>query len=106
MARELWTATLDSSSPRYADWRKILGSDKVPLVSPASVQAKLGDETCEVYLLDWQGLNGVASQRLLKFLAAKFCVEMKVIEEDLDRDGHFPIRATDVFVSFSLAAFI
>ena len=106
MTRELWWASLDKSSPRYADWRAILGTDKVSLVSPWSAQAKLGDETCEVYLLDWQDLDGEASQRLLDFLAAKFCVETKVIEEDLDKDGHFPIRATDVYVCFDMRAFI
>jgi hypothetical protein len=106
MARELWWASLNQQSPRYADWLKILGDDRVPLLSPWSAQAKLGDETTEVYALDWQNLDGDASQRLLEFVAAKFCVATEEIEKDLDRDGHFPIRAQDVTVFYDVRAFL
>lgn len=102
----LWWARLSTTSPRYADWRKILDSEEVPLLSPGSHSAKLGEETTEVYLLDWQSLDGEASERLLEFLANKFGVETKVIEADLDRDGHFPIRAEDVTISFDVRAFL
>ena len=106
MARELWWATLNQSSPRYADWRKILGEDRVPLLSPWAAQAKLGEETTHVYALDWHDLDGDASQRLLEFVAAKFGVATEVIEADLNRDGHFPIREQDVTVFYDMRAFL
>jgi len=106
MARELWWASLNHSSPRYADWFAILGQDRVPLLSPWTAKAKLGEETCEVYALDWQNLEGDASQRLLEFIAKKFGVGTEVIEADLDRDGHFPIREQDVTIFYDIRAFL
>lgn len=106
MARELWWASLNKESPRYADWFKILGTDHVPLLSPWAAKANLGGETTEVYALDWQNLDGDASQRLLEFVANKFGVGTEVIEADLDRDGHFPIREQDVTVFYDMRAFL
>jgi len=104
--RELWWARLDSNSPRYADWKRILGTDKVPLLSPGSGQTKLGEETAEVYLLNWPGLDTEQQSRLLDFLAKKFDSPIEPIKADLDRDGHFPIRAADVSVAFDMRAFL
>jgi hypothetical protein len=106
MARELWWASLNKQSPRYAEWLKILETDRVSLLSPWPAQAKLGDETTDVYALDWQDLDGEQSQRLLEVVAAKFGVETKEVEADLDRDGHFPIRAQDVTVFYDVRAFL
>lgn len=106
MANKLWWASLSQQSPRYAEWHRILGSDEVPLLSPFPAEAVLGEEMTNVYALDWQNLDGEASQRLLEFLANKFGVETKVIEADLDRDGHFPIREQDVTVCYSMRAFL
>ncbi len=104
--RKLWWASLNSSSPRYADWKAILGTDSVPLLSPGSAEAQLGEETCEVYALDWQNLDGEQSQRLIDFLSKKFSADPKEIESDLDRDGHMPIRAADVTVCYDMRAFL
>jgi len=104
--RELWYASLDKSSPRYADWFHVLGTDRVPLRSPSSGRSKLGEETAEVYLLDWPNLDKQQKSRLLGFLAKKFSADQKEIQADLDRDGHFPIRAADVYVCFDMRAFI
>ena len=57
MDRKLWWARLASDSPRYQEWREILGSDDVPLISPASGQAQLGEETDEIHLLDVKQLS-------------------------------------------------
>lgn len=48
----LWSATLDPDSPRYAQWKEILGSEIVPLKSPSLFKTKLGDEEDGVYALD------------------------------------------------------
>jgi hypothetical protein len=103
---EMWSATLNPASPRYADWKAILDSDHVTLLSPMPGKTKLGDEECEVYLLDWQDLDEEASLRLLNFVAKKFNASVDEISADLDRDGHFPIRASDVIVSMSLRMFL
>jgi hypothetical protein len=102
----LWHATLNPASPRYKDWLDILGQDRVELLHPRSFEANLGEETCEVYLLDWLNLDGEASERLLAFIANKFGAEKEVIEKNLNDDGYFPIRAADVIVSFDLRAFM
>jgi hypothetical protein len=102
----LWHATLNPASPRYKDWLEILGTDRVELLHPKTIQTKLGEEEAEVYVLDWLNLEGEASQRLLDFLARKFNAEKAVIEKNLDEDGVFPIRAQDVIVSFDLRAFM
>jgi len=105
--KELWHATLDSKSPRYEDWKRILGTDRVPLMRPFSTHADLGPEKdVEIYLLDWQQLDEEQSSRLLAFLAQKFNVLEQEIENDLDCDGHFPIRAADVFVTFDMRIFL
>jgi len=103
---ELWWASLNQSSPRYRDWFSILGTDKVPLLSPHTGKTKLGEEEANVYLLDWQHLDQEQSDRLLAFLANKFAVDASVIESDLDETGHFPIREADVTVFYSMRAFL
>lgn len=103
---ELWEAKLNGSSPRYADWKAILGTDKVPLLSPQTAETKLGEETCAVYLMDWQNLDEEASNRLLDFLAKKFNADREVIAADLDETGYFPIREADVTVFYDMRAFL
>lgn len=103
--RELWWARLDSKSPRYASWLEILGTDKVPLLTPGSGQTKLGEETEEVYLLNWPGLDEGQKRRLLDFLAKKFSADLDEIRSELDKNG-FPIRASDVSVFFDMRAFL
>ena len=104
--RELWWASLNQQSPRYRDWYGILEDDRVPLLSPFSASAKLGEEICEVYALDWQNLDEAQSTRLLDFLAHKFNASQDEIAKDLDRDGHMPIRAADVTVCYDMRAFL
>ena len=102
----LWWARLCHGSPRYEIWREILGSDDVPLLAPSSVEAILGETPERVYLLDWQNLDGEASDRLLNFLTTKLGTAKEEIEADLNRDGHFPIREADVNVFFDARAFL
>lgn len=103
---KLWEASLNKQSPRYADWLHILGTDRVTLLSPKTAKTQLGEEACEVYLLDWQDMDEEQSRRLLDFLAKKFGVEASAIEKDLDATGHFPIREADVTIFYSMRAFL
>ncbi len=103
----MWQATLDPHSPRYADWHEILGTEEVPLKSPAAFTCRLGEaETDVVYALDLQKFNDDQFARLVDFIRTKFRVPTKseVIVE-LTQSG-FPIRSTDVIVAYSLRAFV
>jgi hypothetical protein len=104
---KLWWAKLNTSSPRYREWYGILDSDDVPLIQPQSTLADLGPEKdVEIYALDWQNLDEGQSERLLTCLSRKFGADSEVIQHDLDRDGHLPIRAADVTVFYDARAFL
>lgn len=105
-ATRLWSATLNPSSPRYLDWRKVFTSDSVPVLSPFPVKAILGNEEGLVYALDWDAMDGDTSERLIDFIAKKFNTTKKEVERQINDDGVFPIRESDVIVSYSLKSFI
>lgn len=104
----LWSATLDSRSPRYAHWNRILGGDDVPLKSPASFLADfggLGEKHVEVYAVDLAKFSPDQTQRLIEFITERFGAPASEVSKELATNG-FPIRAADVFIAFSLRAFI
>lgn len=103
--RRLWWATLFSGSPRYTDWRRILGSDDVPLMSAGSGNATLGNESVEVYLLDLSQLSPEQFDRLVMFVANKFRATPAEMRDGIMQEG-FPIRAADVTVAFDMRAFL
>lgn len=102
---ELWSATLDPNSPRYEDWKEILGSEIVPLKSPSAFRTKLGDDPDEVYALDLKAFTAQQTDRLVSFVRKKFGAEDDEVREQLHVNG-FPIREADVIVAFSLRAFL
>jgi hypothetical protein len=102
---ELWSASLNERSPRYADWRRILGSDDVPLESPHEGMAQLGGELDTVYALDLKKLTPEQFSRLVDWIALQFQERPDHVRKDLTKEG-FPIRAADVHVAFSLRAFL
>ena len=106
MDRRLWWARLSANSPRYQAWRAILESDDVPLISPASGQAKLGNENDEIHLLDVKQLSSDQLERLVEMVARKFNDSPVDIRQGIERDGTFPIRASDVWVTFDARAFL
>jgi hypothetical protein len=104
----LWWCHLYEGSTRYATWFEILGSNDVPLKSPASFEAELGypvTEKAECYELDIEGMKAAQKQRLAKWIAARFDTSIEEALEEIYTRG-FTIRATDVIVAFSLRAFI
>jgi hypothetical protein len=105
----LWWATLDPTSPRYETWRAILGSQQIPLKSPAPAKADLGqpkvkEKNVQVYQLDAQALTEEQRDRLIAFCCEKFKVPDREVIETVARDG-FPVRAEDVIVAFDMRAF-
>jgi len=103
---DLWEATLNSSSPRYDKWRTILDSDRVPLLTPMAITAVLGGEKDTVYLLDWQDMDEESSDRLVDYICSRFSEERQAVISELDRTGEFPIRTSDVIISYSVRAFL
>jgi hypothetical protein len=106
MSAELYSAILNPAGPNYGEWREILGTEKVPLKSAASVNAELGPErNVEVYFLNLPALTLPQRAALLARLAKKFNAPIYEVEKEIDSKG-FPIRAADLIVSFSTRAFV
>lgn len=106
MNQTIWNARLNPSSPRYLEWRKIFDEDEIPLVSSIPFQAKLGEETDTIFLLDWFQIVGEESDRMLDFFAQKFSASRDEVEKTFDQAAHIPIRSSDVIISYSVKVFI
>jgi hypothetical protein len=103
---KLWEATLNDKSPRYADWLAILGSSKVPLKSTTSFECRLGETGRDrVYALDLADLSVPQHDRLVKFICMKSGLNRPEVLDELIKKG-FPIRTSDVVLTFSLRAFL
>lgn len=107
----MWSAILNPRGPNYASWKHVLDSERVPLKSPHSVSADLGDgvrvvpeNSVEVYLLNLQAMTLGQRARLVGFVAKKFDCPVSEVEAEIAAKG-FPIRAVDVIVSFDMRAF-
>lgn len=104
--KRLWWATLSHYSPRYAEWRQILGSDEVPLRDSAERAIRLGEEETRGYLIGLEQLSMDQFARLIEHLADKFSAPPLDVIAELKSNGHMPIRAEDVTIAFSLKAVI
>jgi len=106
VSRKLWSATLRPSSPRYEQWRKILGSIEVPITNPKPFATQLGPEGLqEVFSLDLSRFDRVQVQRLLDVMVDLFGLRPNEAKRILETDG-FPIRSADVLVSYDVRAFL
>jgi len=106
MSRELWWARLSSSSPRYADWFTILGTDKVPLRCPVEGETEfLGEGKVQAHTLKIEELDEEQFARLVAFVVKKFGAPPAEVQEEIRKNG-FPIRAEDVAVFFDTRAFL
>jgi len=105
VTRRLWNASLSRTSPRYAHWHKILGSDDVPIQSLKPFPTKLGDEETQAYSLALDRLTRDQHARLVDFIVDRFGMKGREAVQVLESDG-FPIREADVIVSFDLRAFL
>jgi hypothetical protein len=106
VTRKLWSATLRPSSPRYEQWRKILGSTDVPIQTHLPFSTQLGPEgQQEVYALDLSRFDRVQVQRLVDVMVDHFGMKAHEAKRVLETDG-FPIRSVDVLVSYDVRAFL
>lgn len=106
MNAPLWTAHLNSQSPRYKEWREIFLTDEVKLQSPIPLNARLGEEQTKIYAINVGDLDEATLGRLMTNIAGKFGVSEEMVAAQIEKDACFPIRESDVIVAFSMRAFI
>jgi len=94
-----WKCHLMTSSPRYENWRKILGSDEAPILSPTPIKTLLGAELADVFRLNIAKLTADQRERLIDFIVEKFGAPRATAAAEIETAG-FPIRAADVVVAF------
>lgn len=102
----LWCAYLRGGSPRYEEWRAILGGDEVELADPYERRATLEKPDVPVYLLSVKRLSEEQRRRLARFVAEKCGVREEEVRGQFEANGHFPIREEDVTLVFSMRAFV
>jgi hypothetical protein len=94
-------AHLSPRSPRYADWLRIFGTDRVQLESPVPHRASVpGRSNVTVYKLDVKALNSQQRERLVEHLCTKFSRTRAEVEADLDGPHGCPVLDEDLIVSF------
>jgi len=87
------------SSPRYENWRKILGSDEAPILSPNPIKGIFGAEVVDIFRLNVAKLNADQRERLIDFICEKFGASRATAAAEIET-ASFPIRAADVVVAF------
>src|SRR5262249_13776611 len=87
-------------SPRYENWRGILGTDEVPIMLPFGYKALFGEESVSAYDLNLDALSPEQRERLIAWIAKEYGDSREKIEEGLNEFG-FPIREADVIVAFN-----
>ena len=106
MSYSLYSAILNPSGPNFEEWNQVLGSHRVPLESPETHLATLGEEkSVEAYLIALKALTLRQRANLSAHLARKFRVTIDEVEHKFQMEG-IPIRAADVIVSFNMRAFV
>jgi hypothetical protein len=106
MTTGLWHAILNPQGPNYERLKGIFGEGGVPLKSPKTIKAQLGEEKdVPVYLLDFSAMPLSQRARLFGMVAAKSGVSVHEVEKVAREEG-FPIREADVIVSFDMRAFV
>jgi hypothetical protein len=108
MEQNWWEARLRPEGPNYAKWKLILGdlADQIPLISPLPMEAILGDETLEIYLIDWQELGSDASQYIIEIVMNQLGLSEIDANKYMDIRGSYPIRTVDVEITSKIQSWI
>jgi hypothetical protein len=83
---------LSEQSPRYEEWMRVFGTNRVPVLSPVSRPAI--SPTLEVgrfYQLDVKALQPEQRQRMIENLAQKCGMSVEEVEADIDGEHGMPI---------------
>jgi hypothetical protein len=101
------TATIHQGSPRAEQWRRVFGSDTVPIKSPIPVHAHLpGLGLRKVYLVEVGALSAEQIEAVIAHLAERFCVEAREVRADLLAEHGLPILAEDLAVACDARLFL
>lgn len=91
---------------RAEEFREIFGTTTVPVVSPFSEIAELGDTgEHECFMLDLERISHEQYDRLVAHIARKFGTDEAAVAASL-RERGLPIKAEDCLMSISLRMFI
>lgn len=103
MSLQSTMATLSMSSERYTAWMRVFGTCRIPILAPVPQEAMRPEGgTGLFYRVDVAALTPDQRGRLVVFLAAKFHLAAKDVEEGIDGEHGCPILAEDVIVSFDM----
>ncbi len=104
---ELMMAVISEESPRYGDWMKVFGTNRVPVVSPLShTNNAPGIVAREFYKLNVRALSPEQRARMVAHLAEKFGAPISEVERDIDGEHGVPILADDVMMILDARAFM
>jgi hypothetical protein len=91
----------DENADRVAEWKEILGSDRVHIKSPIPTRGHLpGRGEAWTYELDLDLLTDDQRERLVQHLAEKFGYTAEEVKQALPRHG-VPILADDITLSIA-----
>jgi len=91
-------ALLAHRSPRFEDWTKVFGANKVPLLSPEPVRADSPVGRRVFYRVDVRALNSEQFARLTDHLSAAFGLDRELVRSELAGRHGLPILADDIAV--------
>jgi hypothetical protein len=108
MEQNWWEARLRPEGPNYAEWAAILEeqADNIPLISPLPMKATLGEDLVEIYLIDWNNLEGGPADNLTKIVMKQLHLTEVQAMQYLEIRGSFPIRVVDVDVSSKIQSWV
>ena len=94
--RDFWVTV---TGERAAEWRQVLGTDTVAVLSPIPHRADLpGRPGALIHLMDLGALTGEQVGRLTAHLATKFGLPIEEVQAGLAEQG-VPILADDCMVA-------
>ena len=74
--------------------------------TPVLVTLEGVDFPQEVFLVDWRELSHLQKDMVVEYMAQKFDPPRRIIREQLDADGHFPISADFVIEAYNARFFV
>ena len=96
-----WKCHLLQSSERYENWRKILGSDEAPIISPNPIKGIFGAEVVDIFRLNIAKLSADQRERLIDFIVEKFGAPRATAQAELETT--VCLRLAGAFAKFQTA---
>lgn len=93
------TVTLSSSSPRYAAWLEVFGTDTVEVTSPAPRRINVLGESRHAYFLHLTTLSEDQRRRLVSHISRNFGLSPAEASAELELRG-CPVLVEDTVCAF------